>query len=166
MQGINLRCLRLKAKNAALRFGSAAFGCSGLVSRSGHRVFGMIGVPQRHKFIGGLADIFAMDDRAGKDVAGVQAVLDGPVETVLDAERAVQVNAGQVGAQPCELDAAPGGVEEDDRVAQLADDQGDHAAVQVGAVSNVADKLVVLNGVAQVNAWTIGANCRNSSCHF
>ena len=123
-------------------------------------------VPQRDQVGRSLADVFAIADGAAEGVAGIQPTLQVGIGAVLHVEGALQVNARSVGAQALDLDRPPEAVEEEDRVAQFFDHQLDAAFVQAGAVSQVAGQLDFLDGVAQLDAWTIGCNCGKTVCYI
>ena len=109
-----------------------------------------------------LTDVFAIADGPAERVAGIQSTLQVGIGAVLHVEGALQVNARSVGAQALDLDRPPEAVEEEDRVAQFFDDQLDAAFVQAGAVSQVAGQLDFLDGVAQLDAGTVGCNCEKT----
>jgi hypothetical protein len=131
-----------------------------------HRVFRVGGVPLGHQVFGGLAHVLAELEAAAEGAVRVQGVVEGRVGAVAHVQRAVQAHAGGVGAQAVDLDGAPGAVEEDDRIAQLLDDQVHRAFVQAGAVRQVAVEFGLLHGVAQLDARAEGVDCDKSVCHF
>lgn len=83
------------------------------------RVFG---VPKLDEFIRGFAEVVLVQNITREDVWGVEGVLDVHVQPMIDAEAALQVDFGEIGAESFDFDAAPGLVEKDDGVAHFFDD--------------------------------------------
>ena len=69
------------------------------------------------------ADVLAVDDLAAECPGYVQAVGKGGVGTEGDGEFPFEIDAGRKGAQPFDLDGAPGTAEQDDLVAHFLGDQ-------------------------------------------
>src|SRR5262249_22122733 len=78
-------------------------------------------VPFSNQFVAGLADVFAVVDRACEHTWDVQAVAQRGVWTIADRQVAIQVDAGREGSEPIHLDSATGAVEFDDLVAHFLD---------------------------------------------
>ena len=102
----------------------------------------MFDVPKFDEFIRGFAEVVLVQKITREDVWGVESVLDVHVQPMIDAEAALQVYFGEVGAEPFDFDAAPGLVEEDDGVAHFFDDVVNLPFAQVGAGGEVTNEYV------------------------
>ena len=140
--------------------------CAGLLFQNlPHRVIRVGRVPLGHQVIGALAHVLTEFEGAAEGTLCIQAAVERHIGAVAHVQRAVQADAGGVGAQPVDLDGAPGAVEEDDRIAQFLDDQVHRAFVQPGAVRQVAGQFRLLHGIAQLDARAEGVDCDKSVCH-
>ena len=91
------------------------------ILRENHLVFRIFFVPQVHQFIGALADVLAVDDRAREHAREVEPVGEGGIRPVLDFEPAIQADGGSPDAEPVHFDGASGAAELDDLVADFLD---------------------------------------------
>ncbi len=66
-----------------------------LILREHNRVCGKGFVPHGDEFIAGLADVFAVDDRAAEDAWNIQTIAQGRVRPVGNRQIAIQIDAGR-----------------------------------------------------------------------
>src|SRR5258706_7233547 len=138
----------------------------GCLIRRSDQVVGVIGVPFGDEFIAGLADEFAVDDRAAEDTRDVESVTESGIRSILDVERAIESDAGRPGAEPIHFDGASSAAELEDLIAQFLDAVIERAFNDARGARCRADQLRLLNGVALLDAGTVGVDRLDSVCHF
>lgn len=142
--------------------------CPGRVARGSvvdhNRVFGVLFVPVFDQVFAGVADEFAVEDGAAEGSGDVDAVVQGGVGAEVDREHAVEIDAGSEGAQPFHFDGATGAAVFDDVVAQFLVGLVDGALHQTSGAGEGADELGLLDGVALLDARTVGVDRLDSGC--
>ena len=124
----------------------------------------MVLVPLGHQVVGALANVLTVEDGAREGAWNVDAVIQGRVGAEGDREGAVKVDAGGEGPQAVHLDGAARAVEFDDVVTQFHGGLVDGPFHQPSGARQGADQFGLLDGIALLDAGTVGVDRLDAGC--